>query len=275
MSILSSLFGFLGAGSAAGKVNTANVNAERGVLGAAQGASTGVVSAGDSAKGLVDARTTDSNTTLQKLIEEIRGDTQPYRDAGSTGVSALSDLVTSKPQFSFTPQDLQNEPGYQFQLNQGTEAINNSASSKGTLQSGNTLKALTEFGQGLAGTSYQNAFNRAKTTFDTNQDTTLKNALALTDSGVRGTSIYDQSLQNLGGQQAQNTRDSGYYGGNTDTSLAKFLAELNVGAAKTAGDYAVNAGNASAAGTLGKFKSLAGISDDIGGIIKQLFGGGG
>jgi hypothetical protein len=54
-------------------------------------------------------------------------------------------------------QTLQNTPGYQFQLQQGNNAINAKAAATGSLDSGNTLLDLSKFNQGLAGTTYQNA----------------------------------------------------------------------------------------------------------------------
>jgi hypothetical protein len=48
---------------------------------------------------------------------------------------------------------LQNLPGYQFQMNQGVQALDRSAASKGLLNSGAQEKALTAYGQGL-GSSY-------------------------------------------------------------------------------------------------------------------------
>jgi len=56
----------------------------------------------------------------------------------------------------FTAADYQQSPGYQFQMNQGLEAINNSASARGI--TGNTLKALEGYGQGLANQDYQQAY---------------------------------------------------------------------------------------------------------------------
>lgn len=46
-------------------------------------------------------------------------------------------------------------PGYQFNLKQGLSSVQNSAAAKGSLDSGNTLKGITEYGQGMA----QNTFN--------------------------------------------------------------------------------------------------------------------
>jgi hypothetical protein len=46
--------------------------------------------------------------------------------------------------------------GYNFQLDQGTRAITGSAASRGTLNSGSTAKALTQYGQGLGGQYFNN-----------------------------------------------------------------------------------------------------------------------
>jgi hypothetical protein len=53
-------------------------------------------------------------------------------------------------------QTLQNTPGYQFQKQQGNNAINAAAAANGTLNSGNQLTALSNYNQGLAGTTYNN-----------------------------------------------------------------------------------------------------------------------
>ena len=45
-------------------------------------------------------------------------------------------------------------PGYQFQMGQGTQAIERQGAAKGMLGSGNTLTALTDYGQGLAQNFY-------------------------------------------------------------------------------------------------------------------------
>lgn len=46
--------------------------------------------------------------------------------------------------------------GYQFQLNEGSNAITGNAASRGLLQSGATAKALTQYGQGIAGQTFNN-----------------------------------------------------------------------------------------------------------------------
>jgi len=65
---------------------------------------------------------------------------------------------------AFTGQDLQNEPGYQFGLKQGQQALDRKAAAGGGYFSGAALKAAQTFGQDYAGTKYGEAFNRDTTT---------------------------------------------------------------------------------------------------------------
>lgn len=95
---------------------------------------------------------------------------QPYLDSGSASNKRLSELLgtggdpnatdygqLSKP---FSPGDLTQDPGYQFRLQQGTDALNRSLGAKGQLFSGSALKASQEFGQGLADQTYKDAYDR-------------------------------------------------------------------------------------------------------------------
>jgi hypothetical protein len=63
--------------------------------------------------------------------------------------------------------DAENSPGYQFALQQGLKGIENSAASRGDLLTGGTLKTLQGYGTGLADQTYQNVFNRALQTQQT------------------------------------------------------------------------------------------------------------
>ena len=59
----------------------------------------------------------------------------------------------------FNPANLSQTPGYQFQLQQGEQAVADQATATGGVGGGNTLKALTNYGQNLASTTYQQQFN--------------------------------------------------------------------------------------------------------------------
>lgn len=52
------------------------------------------------------------------------------------------------------------DPGYQFRLKEGMQGLERSAASRGGLLSGATLKGIQRYGQDMASTEYQNAFNR-------------------------------------------------------------------------------------------------------------------
>jgi hypothetical protein len=68
-------------------------------------------------------------------------------------------------------QTFKQDPGYQFRLQQGQQALENSAAARGTLLTGGTAKALSDYGQASGSQEYGNAFNRALTGYNTNKDT--------------------------------------------------------------------------------------------------------
>lgn len=51
-------------------------------------------------------------------------------------------------------------PDYQFRLNEGMNAVQNSAAAAGSLYSGNALRGIADYGQGLAASEFGNWFNR-------------------------------------------------------------------------------------------------------------------
>lgn len=61
---------------------------------------------------------------------------------------------------NFTGEDLENEPGYQFQREQGQNALNQGAIARGGYFTGNALKELSRYNTDYAGTKYGEAFNR-------------------------------------------------------------------------------------------------------------------
>lgn len=76
-------------------------------------------------------------------------------DYTGTGLSALQKMTSG----SFSDQ-LQNDPGYQFRMKSGQDALEGSAAARGNLNSGATLKALTRYGQDFGSNEYQNAYGR-------------------------------------------------------------------------------------------------------------------
>lgn len=147
---------------------------------------------------------------------------------------------------AFTGDDLQNEPGYQFGLQQGNQALDRKAAAGGGYFSGAALKAAQRFGQDYAGTKFGEAFNRdtANKTNTFNRLTGLINPgqTAANQVGTMGASYANQVGNNLtsnataqgaagiaGANAWQNAINGGvnsYQQYNTNNSL---LAALNGG----------------------------------------------
>lgn len=285
MGLIGDIAGIFTSGRAAHSVSDANIAAEHGVLGAAQGATSGISDAvGAGASGINAAGTgvTDAansaNSNLQSHINSINSSTNPYMQAGQQAITSLSDYATKAPQFSFNPSNLQNDPGYQFQLQQGQDAITNRSSAMGLNASGNTLKDLTSFGQGLAGTYYNDAFNRAKSTFDTNQNATLSNLSTLASAGLQGNQQMISGTNPLALQQSGNTMGAAGANANLQQYLASLRLQgatsaggLSLTGAKEAGDFAVGAGQAHASGIMNQG---AAVTSGIGDLSSLVFGGG-
>ncbi len=146
----SSSFGGLGLGSilsaASGIMNSSAISDAQKQLMAAQGQNQAN-----------NAPFLASGTAADKTLADQLG------TSGNTGAANYGALATP-----YTPGDLSKDPGYQFQQQQGQLALDRSASAGGMLDSGAALKAAQQFGQGLAGTTYNNAFQRDLSTKQNN-----------------------------------------------------------------------------------------------------------
>ena len=129
----------------------------------------------------------------------------------------------------------QNDPGYQFRLQQGLKALQNSAAASGTLLSGGTGKALQRYGQDYASNEYGNVYNRALgqyqqnyNIFKQNQADQFNRLAAM--SGVGQTAA--NTLGNLGQSSAANISNI------LMTSGAQQAQQANNAAAARASGYA-------------------------------------
>jgi hypothetical protein len=83
--------------------------------------------------------------------------TKPYVEAGT---NALAEYQKLAPYEDFGMKQFQADPGYNFRMAEGMKALERSASARGLLQSGGTLKGIQQYGQNLASAEYDNAFSR-------------------------------------------------------------------------------------------------------------------
>jgi hypothetical protein len=202
-----------------------------------------VGAASGTAQGQIGTATDAANRTLGDVNAGIQGNLEPYMGAGATGVGTLTDL-SRRPEFRY--EDYASGPAFDFLLREGGRAIENSASARGIAQSGNTLKDLTKFGQGLAATHYQDAFDR----YNQGVRNQLDIGRSLSDVGLRGTGLSTNAALDLGGQQAANTLGAGYAQASNTDSTARFLANLGTEAGREANLLNVGGSDIRAAGTM-------------------------
>lgn len=172
-----------------------------------------------------------------------------YRDSSGN----LVPLGPWTEQFQ-APTDVteQNDPGYQFRLKQGEDALNNSAAAKGTLLSGAGIKPYERFAQDYASTEYGNVYNRAFNQFTNRYNINANNQADEWNrfAALAGLGQTSASTLNAGAGQIAGNVGSMY------TNLGSELGQdaNNAGAARASG-Y-VGAGNAWGGGLSGGTNSL-------------------
>jgi hypothetical protein len=209
-----------------------------------------------SSNGAQDAANTEANAANNasqvqlQMFNQTQANEQPYLQAGNNSLAALLKGVGVGPGTAntgsgplnapFTAAQYQQSPGYQFQMNQGLNAINNTASARGGVNSGNTLKSLTQYGTGLA-----------------NQD-------------------YQQAYQNYVAQQNQQFGQLQTLAGSGQNAAAN-LGALGSQVGSSVGSNIIGAGNASAAGQVATANTIGNSLNSLGSnylLYNALNGGG-
>lgn len=116
----------------------------------------GNTAANDEKKGAEQALTGYNYLNNNPLINQAQsaGSSALTGLQGTTG--SINQLLTSNSANNPAYQNYLNSTGYNFQLQQGQDAITGSAAAKGLLNSGATAKALTSYGQNLGAQSFNN-----------------------------------------------------------------------------------------------------------------------
>lgn len=131
------------------------------VVGAGIAAVGAVGSASMSSSAAKDAASTQANAANAQSAQQIAMQ-KPWMDAGTQALGQLTTGLAPGGQFTkqFSMADAVNSPAEQHSLEQGTQAIQNSAAAKGGLINSNTMQDLTTFGQANAAQYENQAFNQ-------------------------------------------------------------------------------------------------------------------
>lgn len=172
------------------------------ILGAAVIGGTGLASAAISGSAAQSAAKTQANAEQQaantqlQMYDQTAANLAPYNQAGQ---SATQQLESTSP-FNFAPTQAQLEqtPGYQFNLSQGLKATQNGYAAQGLGSSGAALKGAASYASGLADTTYQNQFSNALNSYTTNLSK-LQNQASLGENAAAQTGNYGtQTAANIG-----------------------------------------------------------------------------
>lgn len=191
---------------------------------------------------------------------------QPYTTAGTNALTPLqSDIAQENNpanQFSFTPQQFQQNPEYAFEMQQQQLALQQQAAAKGGALGGGAIKASQTLANNLTSTNYGTAFNQALQTYTTNRQNTLNQIAGyqnLVGTGLSATNTGNNAIQTNAGlinqsnaQIAANNIAAGQYAGNAGLTAAQIQEQALTGAA-----------NAKAAGTVGQANATTGAINGV------------
>jgi hypothetical protein len=144
-----------------------------GPVAAIAGAASSIAGAGASIFGANKAADAQKNASKRAIkfqkeaLAQQMALTKPYVEAGK---NALTEYQKLAPYEDFGMKQFQADPGYNFRMAEGMKALERSASARGLLQSGGTLKGAQQYGQNLASSEYENAFSRYLTQREARMD---------------------------------------------------------------------------------------------------------
>lgn len=187
----------------------------------------------------------------------------PWLSAGKEGLQNLEAILAQPGQGwnktfqAPTAAEAEQNPGYQFSLEQGEGALQNSAAAKGSLFSGNTEEALTKYAENAASSNYTDVYNHAFNEY------------------LQGYGQYNNQLNRLAalsgtGQTAANTL------GQEGQAAAGTTANIDLTTGAQQGQDIANAAAATASGynALGNAFGAGGSSIMNLLTLQQLLGGG-
>jgi hypothetical protein len=148
---------------------------------------------------------------------------RPFREAGEQALNKLLPMAMNYKPFSL--KDFELDPGYQFRMQEGRRAVENSMLARGMGLSGSMLRGVTRYGQGIGSEEFMNAYNR----FQANRANEMNPLQALAGVGQTSANTLSGAAGQLGSSLsnlavgAGNARASAYAG--TANALASGIGQ--------------------------------------------------
>ena len=192
----------------------------------------------------------------QRQFDQVRSDNEPWRTTGVDALGQLAGLANFDP--TPTAESVMADPGYQFGLTQGRNAMEGSAAARGGLYSGNALRELTQFGNDYGSTKFNDAFNRQRATFGDRWN----RLSGLSGTGQVATQQVGQAGQNMANSASQ------MYGNNANQQQSVLMNTAN-----NLGNLFTNNANAQGAARMGRANIWASGLNQLGGLAAYGMGG--
>ncbi len=180
-----------------------------GAVGSVLGANKAANAAKDAAS-VQSAAANQANSVEERIFNQNQQNIQPWLTAGTQGVNKLSDLLGTSSNTGasgygsllkpFSTQDFQTDPGYQFALQQGQQALDRTLSRGGNVFSGAAAKQAVRYNQGMADQQFGDAYNR----YNTNQSNIYSRLAGLSNTGQSAANQNAGYGQNYANQYGNN-----------------------------------------------------------------------
>lgn len=179
------------------------------------------------------------------MFNRVNQNLQPYNTIGQGALTDLNNIIAplttpfnGPTAFQPTQAQLEQTPGYQFDLSQGLESTQNSAAARGLGVSGAAMKAAANYATGLANNTlmsqdqiFNNNFTNSYNAYTGNQN-----------------NVYNKLIGMAGlGENAAAT-----------------AGNMGLNAANASGGYLTSAANSGAAGTVGSANAISGGLSNLG-----------
>lgn len=145
------------------------------------------------------AAAAEANRVNKQIYDQQRSDLSGYRDLGQLGLDQINNNLGSLTA-NFTMDNFQKDPGYDFRMQQGQQALERSAAARGGLLGGAALKQVARYGQEYASNEYDKAYNR----FNQDRDQSYSKLMGLVGTGQNAAAQTGAAAQNYANAYGQN-----------------------------------------------------------------------
>lgn len=196
----------------------------------------------------------------QPIYDTALGD---YKNLSQSYGRGEYDMPESKAyqggQFNWNPGQVFEDPEYKANLQAGTDAISQSAASKGNLFSGETGQDLRKYGQDLFAQRSDELYGRGRHAFENDRDFGFD----------ANNTAWNQNFARTGRDFQQGAELAGYLPGAANT-----LTDLNTDKAQQLANLDLGYGQAGAEGARGQSDALSGmlggVGEDAGGYLSLM-----